>query len=615
MVVGPRPLAEPGSFFAMRTRSFDATRYSREALRREAAALLTVVRDCPSFEVTRDRLRARVSQIQFDTLRRREALPSHELIRVRDCSAVLTTMLSERSDARAGFSVAGALWDVSLGRSRDDLQPAFFAEMIHLVRGLEGRARSVFTGHRILDPSLEGRVAAGARSKELDRLWRLAEANMNRFSSGLTEEAAVRREHRRQRVLEALGGSNEDWQDWHWHLRHLARDAGSLAKLVALDDSEFAAIQDATAGRLPFAVTPYYASLMDDEGGGLDRAIRAQVIPPRDYVEFMLENRRSRQRSCDFMLESNTSPVDLVTRRYPAIVILKPFNTCPQICVYCQRNWEIEQAMAPGALASWQRIEEALSWIRRRPAIKEVLVTGGDPLALGDGRLKRILDGLAEIPHVDLIRIGSRVPVTIPMRIDDDFADLLGSYRELGRRDVALITHIEHPYEITLETARAVDRLRRRGIGVYNQQVYTFYVSRRFESALLRMLLRRIGVDPYYTFAPKGKEETASYRVPVARMLQEQKEEARLMPGTRRTDEAVYNVPGLGKNYLRALQHRDLISILPSGSRVYEFHPWEKNVVEQDTYVGTDIPILDYLLRLQKIGEDPADYESIWYYF
>jgi lysine 2,3-aminomutase len=180
---------------------------------------------------------------------------------------------------------------------------------------------------------------------------------------------------------------------------------------------------------------------------------------------------------------------------------------------------------------------------------------------------------------------------------------------------VALITHIEHPYEITLETARAVDRLRRRGIGVYNQQVYTFYVSRRFESALLRMLLRRIGVDPYYTFAPKGKEETASYRVPVARMLQEQKEEARLMPGTRRTDEAVYNVPGLGKNYLRALQHRDLISILPSGSRVYEFHPWEKNVVEQDTYVGTDIPILDYLLRLQKIGEDPADYESIWYYF
>ena len=599
----------------MRTRNFDLTRYCRDGLRREAAALLMVVRDCPSFDVARDRLRARVSQIGFDTLRGRAAPPSHELIRVRDCAAVFASMLSERADERAGFSVARALWDITLGRARDDLQPGFFAEVIHLVRGLEGRAPSEFTGRRILDPALEGRAAAVARSKELDRLWRLAEANMNRFSSGLTDEAAARREARRHRILGALGGSESDWQDWRWHLRHLVRDADALQRLVTLNEGEAAAIRDATAGRLPFAVTPHYVSLMDDEGSDLDRAVRAQVIPPRDYVDFMLENRRSRQRSCDFMLESDTSPVDLVTRRYPAIAILKPFNTCPQICVYCQRNWEIEQAMAPGALASRQKIDEAIAWIGRRTAIREVLVTGGDPLALGDSRLRRILDGLAEIPHVDLIRIGSRVPVTVPMRIDDDLARLLGSYRELGRREVAVVTHVEHPYELTLDTARAVDRLRREGIAVYNQQVYTFFVSRRFESALLRVLLRRIGIDPYYTFAPKGKEETASYRVPVARMLQEQKEEARLMPGTRRTDEAVYNVPGLGKNYLRALQHRDLISILPDGSRVYEFHPWEKNVVEQDTYVGVDMPILQYLLRLQEIGEDPDDYRSIWYYF
>ncbi len=599
----------------MRTRSLDITRYSREGLRRDAAALLMVVRECHSFEVARDRLRARVSQIEFDTLRGRAAPPSNELIRVRDCAAVLTTMLSERADARAGFSVAEALWDVTLGRPRDDLQPGFFAEMVHLVRGLEGRARTEFTGNRILDPALEGRAAATARSRELDRLWRLAEASMNRFPSGLDEESAARREARRSRVLEALGGDDRDWKNWRWHLRHLVRDADTLERLVTLDDDEASAIRDATAGRLPFAVTPYYASLMDDDGSDRDRAVRMQVIPPRDYVDFMLENRRGRQRSCDFMLESDTSPIDLVTRRYPAIAILKPFNTCPQICVYCQRNWEIEQAMAPGALAPQRKIDDAIEWIGRRPAIKEVLVTGGDPLALSDSRLKAILDKLAAIPHVDLIRIGSRMPVTVPMRIDDDLARLLGSYRELGRREIAVVTHVEHPYELTLDTARAVDRLRREGIAVYNQQVYTFFVSRRFESALLRVLLRRIGIDPYYTFAPKGKEETASYRVPVARMLQEQKEEARLMPGTRRTDEAVYNVPGLGKNYLRALQHRDLISVLPDGSRAYEFHPWEKNVVEQDTYVGIDVPILQYLLRLQDIGEDPAEYQSIWYYF
>jgi lysine 2,3-aminomutase len=106
------------------------------------------------------------------------------------------------------------------------------------------------------------------------------------------------------------------------------------------------------------------------------------------------------------------------------------------------------------------------------------------------------------------------------------------------------------------------------------------------------------------------------YRVPIARLLQEQKEEARLLPGMSRTDEAVYNVPGMGKNYLRARQHRDLISILPDGTRLYEFHPWEKNITRNiSTHIGQDVPILDYLIRLEAAGEDVSDYETIWYYF
>jgi lysine 2,3-aminomutase len=596
-------------------RSFDVSRYTSDALKREAASLLAVVRGCPSFEVARDRLRGRVSQILFDTLRGRETPPSYELIRVRDCGAALSTMLSQRAAARAGFSVAMALWDIAVGRTRDDLEPGFFAEIIHLVRGLEGRARVIFTGDRRLDPTLEGREAAVARSRVLDRLWRMVEGQMDRFPSGLTEEAQARRRSRRRHIQKVLGGSKSDWEDWHWQLRNLVTDADALERLVPLSDGERRAINEARSGKLPFAVTPYYASLMDTDRRHRDRAIRAQVIPPQDYVDLMIEHRSSRELSCDFMLEADTSPTDLITRRYPAIVILKPFNTCPQICVYCQRNWEIEQAMAPGALARAEELDAAVAWIKQRPAIKEVLITGGDPFALSDGRIQHIMDRVADIPHVDLIRLGTRTPVTMPMRVTEELAALLGSYREVGRRDVAIVTHVEHPYEITPHMAQAVDRLRRAGLTVYNQQVYTFFVSRRFESTLLRMLLRRIGVDPYYTFAPKGKEETAAYRVPLARLLQEQKEEARLMPGTRRTDEAVYNVPGLGKNYLRALQHRDLLSVLPDGSRVYEFHPWEKNVVEQDIFITTDVPILSYLQRLAEIGEDPNDYQSIWYYF
>jgi hypothetical protein len=130
-----------------------------------------------------------------------------------------------------------------------------------------------------------------------------------------------------------------------------------------------------------------------------------------------------RTRSCDFMLESDTSPIDLVTRRYPAIAILKPFNTCPQICVYCQRNWEIEQAMAPGALAPQQK----RSSTSRSPGSAPARHQGGAghrrrPARPGRQPAAGILDGLADIPHVDLIRIGSRVPVTVPMRIDDELA-------------------------------------------------------------------------------------------------------------------------------------------------------------------------------------------------
>jgi lysine 2,3-aminomutase len=288
----------------------------------------------------------------------------------------------------------------------------------------------------------------------------------------------------------------------------------------------------------------------------------------------------------------------------------------PQICVYCQRNWEIDDAMEPGAMAPEKRINAAVEWLRSHPAIHEVLLTGGDPLAMSDSEIEHILNLVAGIPTVERIRIGSRTPITLPMRTTDSLTDILARFREPGRRQIAVVTHAQHAYEITPETVLAVDRLRKKGIPVYNQLVYTFFASRRFEAVFLRRTLTKIGIDPYYTFNTKGKEETAEYRVPIARLLQEQKEEARLLPGLSRTDEAVYNVPGLGKNYLRASIHRDLISILPDGSRLYEFHPWEKNIsTAARTHLSEDVPILDYLHKLDAIGENIHDYDTIWYYY
>ena len=586
--------------------------YNVEIFREEAKDFLSGINRCRKIETVRDRLLQKVMWI-YRNINSDE--PAHKLIRVRDCALALMSVLLERSDAKTGFSVTQSLWDISRRQPRSDLEAGFYAEMINWIRGIEGRAMFQF----LVQPSekkegLSGREQANIRSDELDLLWDIIEKRLGTYTSGLSEESRSNRERRRRKVLSQLEGDETDWNDWTWHVRHIITDTTILSKLTTVDETQCNIINRALGGRLPFGITPYYASLMDDEPSRNDHAIRAQVFPPVDYVDRMLSHRSTREHSFDYMLESNTSPIELITRRYPGIVILKPVSTCPQICVYCQRNWEIDQVMAPRSFANKEKINSAIKWLKSHPAVREVLVTGGDPFIMSDNKLESLLNRLSEIKHIDLIRIGTRTLVTIPMRITKRFAEMLGSFREVGKRDLAVITHIEHPYEITQETAIAVDRLRRQGIGVYNQQVYTFFVSRRFETTMLRILLRRIGIDPYYTFMPKGKEETNAYRVPITRVLQEQKEEARLVPGLRRTDEAVLNIPGLGKNYLRAIQHRDLLTVLPDGKRIYEFHPWEKNLVSCQTYLYKDIANLDYLRRLSEIGENPEDYDSIWFY-
>ncbi|MBE0602936.1 MAG: KamA family radical SAM protein [Deltaproteobacteria bacterium] len=588
--------------------------WTRERFLQEAAAWLAdLARDAP-LESVRQSMIDRVNRIHFETYSGESSLHDLDLVVVRDCARAWRGLLHPRSERISGYSTLQALIDTSRGVPRDDLSPAFWAELCHLVRGLEGRER-LHDGDSLEVPAgMSGREAACHRSRELDRLGLDVAARIGRYDNGLSAEVVERRGRRAREVGEALGATPRQWSDWRWHVRHVAKTSAQLARLASLSADERAAIDRAAGSGVPFGVTPYYASLFDDDPGGeRDRALRAQVIPPADYLDVVCspEGRASH----DFMQEADTSPVDLITRRYAGISILKPFNSCPQICVYCQRNWEIDAPMARSAMPSRDALSRAVEWIGDHPAVREVLVTGGDPLVLSDARLKSVLDPLAAIPHVERTRIGTRTPVTLPMRITPALARLLGSYREPGRRDVCIVTHVQHPYEVTPDLVGAVERLRRQGVSLYNQLVYTFYVSRRFEAAALRRLLRLCGIDPYYTFNPKGKEETASYRVPIARLVQEQKEEARLLPGLVRTDEPVFNVPGLGKNPLNAWQHRDMISIAPDGSRLYEFHPWEKKIGAQRTYVARDVPILDYLRRLEAIGEDLTEYRGIWYYF
>lgn len=537
------------------------------------------------------------------------------LARIRDCGFSFRTILKKGSEQAAGFSILQALWDIGHNIPRPELSPAFFADLLHMLLGMQGQTPlKALDAIHLTAVQSSGRKAAVKRSRQLDNLWNEVDRRMSAYPSGL-EEASVRRRHvRREKILSVLGGTLENWHDWRWQIKHIVRDLASLEKMVKLSASQRNALKAAKENRLPFGITPHYLSLMDDEIGKRDAAIRAQVLPPMSYVK---EVAALEDVSClDFMGEEDTSPFDLITRRYPAICILKPYNTCPQICVYCQRNWEIDDVMASGAFAGMEKIDGAIQWIHDHPAIHEVLITGGDPLAMGNEALATILAKVAKIPTVERIRIGSRTFVTMPMRITEGLAALISQYREPGRREVVMMTHVQHPYEVTPDTVAAVNKFRMRGIPVYNQLVYTYYASKRFEAASLRRILRLIGIDPYYTFNTKGKDETLAYRTPIARLLQEQQEEARLLPGLARTDEAVFNVPRQGKSYLRAREYRNFLSILPDGARMYEFHSWEKKVSQEtSTFIATDVPILHYLDRLSKDGESVSDYETIWYYF
>lgn len=596
----------------------DTAKFTPEYFRTKLPEICTIARQAKSTDELRTNLARLAHDMMFETFDDYDSFSAGSIMRVRDCAKVIVRMMTRRSEDKAQFSVARAIMDIARDVPRPDLSPAFFADLLYLFLGLQGRGPGrEFYDHHLVPSPLRDREAARERSGQLDQLYADVRKRLDRSMSGLSPESVQRRAERRQRILAVLEGRDEDWFDWQWQVAHILRDVREIGKMLTLSKEEKKAIAGARKHRLPFGITPFYLSLMDDDTDRQrDRAIRAQVIPPGSYVRKTVEA-KFRGECMDFMLESDTSPIDLVTRRYPSICIFKPFNTCPQICVYCQRNWEIDDAMQPGAMASDETIQAAVDWIRGHPAIHEVLITGGDPLAMNDEQVDRIVGLVAAIPSVERIRIGTRTPVTLPMRITDELVSILARYREPARRQVSVVTHVQHPYEVNPDMAAAVERLRSRGIPVYNQLVYTFFVSRRFEAANLRRLLTLIGIDPYYTFNPKGKEETENYRVPIARLLQEQKEESRLLPGLSRTDEAVYNVPGMGKNYLKASTLRDLISILPDGSRLYEFHPWEKNISTEamKTYVCRDVPILDYLSRLEAIGEQIEDYETIWYYF
>ncbi|MFW9991109.1 MAG: KamA family radical SAM protein [Candidatus Odinarchaeota archaeon] len=548
-------------------------------------------------------------------------IESWDYILLKEAIKCFKNIISPRNERLANCSPLEYLWKAAVNGD-SDVENGFIEEFYHLFNAIKGRAKVyplLFLeglNHPDFD-AMKGRKAGIARSNYLDDLSRRMERYIQRYPTGFQNHIIEERIAHKKKMLDILGGSDDDWLDYRWQFKHVFKDEKGLElikKMIKITPEEEEGIRLALENSIPFGVTPHYLHLMDPEPSKYDQAVRNQVFPPPHYVRSVIASGEDRS-VLDFMREHDTSPIDLVTRRYPRVAILKPYDSCPQICVYCQRNWEITSPFMPHAMAPREKIDQALQWFAEHEEIMDVLITGGDPFVMGDDRIEHIIQFLTELKHVRSIRFGTRVPITAPMRITEELCEIFSNYYEAGKQTICIVTHFSHPYEITFHTAEAIKKIKMQGIHVYNQEVFTFSNSRRFETVALRIAMKQIGVDPYYNFNMKGKEEMTDYAVPVARILQERKEEARLIPGIYRGDEPVFNVPFLGKNHLRAWQDHEIISILPDGRRVYSFHPWEKNIAKVKPYIYTDVNINSYLEKLEAHGENPEDYKSIWYYY
>lgn len=576
--------------------------------------LTEILKKRQDVKVTRDEVFSHLNNLErlyFNVLDPRRASDQNVLDRnsAKECIRVLKNIFRTENEKFTNFSALKTLIDLSQESTTDlqDISEGFLCEFIYLFKGINASFSS--TLRKITDDN----ALISDRSNRLDFYAKKMISSFSLQKKGTDIEIQQNQLQIKNKLLAEFKGTEDDWLDYKWHLSHIITDKNTIASFVHLEQDEIEGLTKAEQFDIPVQITPYYLSLFNQNGRtDFDRAIRAQVIPTSAYCQ-CVKNNRDTEVDHDFMGEKSTSPVSGITRRYPSIVILKPYDSCPQICVYCQRNWEITSI--DNAVFSDQKIVGALDWISNNKNISEVLVTGGDPLTLDDQQLDWILQQLSQFDHVERIRIGTRTLVTLPSRFTASLLKILRSYHQWGKREVTIVTHFEHPMEITPEVIKAVELIKNNGLNIYNQTVFTYYNSRRYQYCFLRKVLKMSGIDPYYSFNTKGKEETVDFRVPIARIEQERKEEARLLPGLARTDEPVFNVPRLGKSHLRAWQEHEPVMILPDGKRVFRFYPWDSSLAFEDAFLYTDVSIYDYLMRLKDDGDDIEEYESIWYYF
>ncbi len=298
-----------------------------------------------------------------------------------------------------------------------------------------------------------------------------------------------------------------NWKDWKWQLKNSIQ---SIDKFELLTGIKFPQEEKnklkTTLDRFPLSITPYYLSLIDNQNYRNDPVFK-QAFASTDELTVLKTDLE------DPLSEESDSPVEGITHRYPDRILFHVSNVCSMYCRHCTRKRKVGDI---DSIPSKAQLKNGIEYIRNTPQIRDVLLSGGDPLMLSDSYLDWLLSEITSIPHVEIVRIGTRMPVVLPYRITDSLIEVLKKYHPLW-----INTHFNHPREVTASSKEALAKLANAGFPLGNQSVLLANVNDcpRIMKTLVHKLVQN-RVRPYYMYQCDLSEGLSHFRTPVGKGIE-----------------------------------------------------------------------------------------------
>ena len=593
------------------------------------------------------------------------------------------------TDCRLEIQTLTLLWQFLTGRLENPEMPSdLFVDLFHLFRLLDGAEIPLPSPQRVR--SRTERWPSG-----LDEAVRAIRAdNRERMLHLLVQKIENRKSKTPSRYRFAEGMTYDEkyrqvaawWDDFRFQLAMAVKSPSELNRFLAgsLSSETMYLLSKARKKGMPFFATPYYLSLLDVTGDGYDdAAIRSYILYSPQLVETYGRIRAWEREDVVEADKPNAAGWLLpdghnIHRRYPEVAILIPDTmgrACGGLCASCQRMYDFQserlnfefEALRPKE--SWDhKLRRLMNYFEEDTQLRDILITGGDALMSQNKTLRNMLEAVYRMAcrkrranagrpdgekyaELQRVRLGSRLPAYLPMRVNDELVEILREFREkasaVGVKQFIVQTHFQTPLEVTPEAEEAIRKILSAGWLITNQLVYTVAASRRGHTARLRQVLNSLGVVCYYTFSVKGFEENRAVFTPNSRSMQEQVEEkvyGRLTAGQaseldalladgrdtaaklRRfmrkyrlpflaTDRSVLTLPAIGKSMTFRL-----VGLTPEGRRILRFdHDRTRRhspIIDRmgEIFIVESKSVAAYLRQIGKMGEDPEDYASIWAY-